>query len=164
MLVVSNTSPIVNLAAIGQLDVLRQLFSMIIIPERVYEEIVIEGAEQPGAVEVQTEIWFETRTVTNTALVANLLQRYPKLQLGEVEAIVLTYEINADRLLLDEGRGRALAEDLGLPITGVLGVLLNAKRRGLIALVKPIVDDLINIAGFWIDKRLYAEVLKQAGE
>ncbi len=71
--------------------------------------------------------------------------------------------LNADRLIIDERRGRNEAIQLGLQVSGLLGILLAAKRQRLIPLVQPVLDDLI-AQGFWIREQLYAEVLQLAGE
>jgi predicted nucleic acid-binding protein len=73
-------------------------------------------------------------------------------------------ELNAELLLIDERTGRAIARQNGIPIIGVLGVLLEAKRQGLIGAVKPPLDQLINQVEFWVDKQLYDAVIKFAGE
>ena len=163
-LVVSNTSPIVNLAAIGQLSLLQQLYGRLFIPEEVFVEIVLRGAGQPGSAEVQTYSWFERRQVTNTSLLRRIIQQHPLLDQGEAEAIVLALELGAERILLDETEGRAAAIRMGLLVTGVLGTLKEAKQRNLIPAVKPLMDDLIQIAGFWIDNVLYLRVLRDVGE
>lgn len=73
-------------------------------------------------------------------------------------------ELNAEGLLIDERLGRIEARRLGLSIVGVLGLLLVAKRRGLVSAVQPIIDDLINEAGFRVSNPLYQEVLRATGE
>ena len=87
-----------------------------------------------------------------------------EIDLGEAEAIVLALERRADLLLVDERRGRRIAAKLGLRATGLLGTLAEAKRRGLVARVKPLLDDLRLRAGFWIGEDLYAEVLTALDE
>ena len=161
MIVVSNTSPIINLAAVGQLDLLRQLYGKVIIPQAVYHEITVIGAGQPGAMEVQTLEWIETKQVTNRALVMVL---QTELDEGEVEAIALAIELRADLLLLDERLGRTIASRLGLQFIGLLGVLIEAKQKGYTPAVKPVLDDLVTKAGFWVSPQLYARVLQAAGE
>ena len=73
-------------------------------------------------------------------------------------------ELRADLILLDERLGRAIASRLGLRTLGLLGALLEAKHRGLVSSVKPILDDLVTKAGFWITSDLYDRVLRAVGE
>jgi predicted nucleic acid-binding protein len=161
MIVVSDTSPIVNLATIGRLDLLRQLFGRVVIPQSVYEEIAVAGAGQPGAAEVRQFDWIETKQVANRTAVASLQL---ELDDGEAEAIALAVEIEADLILLDERKGREIASRLGLKAIGLLGVVVEAKQRGLIVAAKPVVDELIHKAGFWIGQDLYDYILKTVGE
>ena len=161
MIVISDTSPITNLAAVGHLSLLQQLYVDIIIPERVYQELTGAGDLVPGCREVQTLPWIFVRSAANQERV-RLLQ--DKLDAGEAEAIALAIELEADWLLIDEELGRAIAAEYQIQFTGVLGILIEAKHRGLITQVKPILDELIRIADFWVSDRLYSRVLQTAGE
>jgi predicted nucleic acid-binding protein len=161
MIVVSNTSPIINMAAVGRLDLLQQLYEKVVIPQAVYNEITVVGAGQPGAMEVQTVDWIEAKEVTNRILVTAL---QAELYEGEAEAIALAIQLKAHLLLLDERRGRAVASRLGLRFIGLLGVLVEAKQKGYISRVKPLLDDLMAKASFWVSHQLYARVLREVGE
>ena len=160
MIVVSNTSPISNLAAIGQLELLQQLYGNIIIPPAVYQELINSGDTDPATLAVQTLDWIQTQPVSDRVLLETL---QTNLDPGEAEAITLAVKINAQRLIIDERRGRNEAIRLGLQVTGLLGIVLAAKQQGLIASVQPILDDL-RANNFWIRDALYAEVLRLAGE
>lgn len=160
MIVVCDTSPITNLDAIGQLDLLRQLYGTVVIPEAVFFELTVDPAN-PGASAVQTLHWIETKPVLNQTLVTALRT---SLDEGESEAIALAIEMKATLLLMDERLGRTTAAQLGLQVIGLLGVLLEAKHRGFISAIKPLLDDLTNHAGFWISPQLYSYVLQSAGE
>ncbi len=162
MTVVSNTSPITNLAAIRQLDLLQQLYTQIIIPEAVYQELTGLETPVPGTREVQDLDWIQVRSVVNSSFVIALQQE--PLDPGEAEAIALVRELNADRLLIDERKGRAIASRLGIKLTGVLGILIVAKHRGLIPEIKPLIDELIDISRFRVSDELYARVLQDVGE
>lgn len=161
MIVVSDSSPLIALADVGQLRLLRDLFSTVLIPEAVYQEIVVQGAGRAGAEAVQAAAWIEQRGVVNTGL-ADVLKL--ELDEGEAEAITLAFESGADLVLLDERRGRQRAVRLGLRVTGVLGVLVEAKHQGLLAAVRPVLDALRRDAGFWISDDLYRRILDLAGE
>jgi uncharacterized protein len=160
VIVVSDTSPIANLAAIGRLALLQSLYGRIVIPEAVYSEI-IAGGEDAGATQLPALDWIETRKVAGEALV-NLLRI--ELDAGEAETIALALESKADLLLLDERRGREAAARLGLTFIGLLGVLVEAKHRAVIPIVKPLLDELIVRAGFWVTRDLYSRVLSAVDE
>lgn len=164
MIVVSDTSPITNLAAIAQLDLLQQLYTSLIIPTAVYNEMVEVDKVVPGAVEVQTLSWIKTQAVADAQRVTDLQTSQENIDLGEAEAIILAVELKADLLLMDERRGRALATSYGLSVTGLLGVLLQAKRNSLISTVKPLMDQLIEQVDFRVSSQLYTTILQSAGE
>jgi len=159
VIVVSDTSPITNLAAIGQLDLLRQLFQKVIIPESVYHELTAFGGQHPGAI-VSSLDWIEIQSTSDQLLVTALRI---ELDNGEAEAIALAQQISADLVLIDERRGRIVAERFGLRVVGLIGILVEAKRQGLIQQLKPHLDLLIQ-SGFWISQELYNRVLQAAGE
>lgn len=161
MIIVSNTSPIINLAAIRQIELLKQLYEKIIIPQAVFEEIAIIGAGQAGSEEVKTFDWIETKQL-DKRLKADSLQS--ELDPGEAEAIALALEIKADMILMDERRGRLTGFRLGLRCLGIMGILTDAKHKKLIHAVKPLLDSLMKDAGFWIDSKLYQHVLQVNGE
>lgn len=161
MIIVSDTSPINNLAAINHLHLLHQLYGMVFIPEAVYRELADPNLPVAGATEVQTFGWIQTRTISDRTLVEALSN---ELDIGEAEAIALAVEMQADQVLIDERRGRLVASRLNLRYTGILGVLVEAKSQGLIAEVKPLLDALISEAGFWVAEPLYNSVLQLVNE
>jgi predicted nucleic acid-binding protein len=161
MIVVSNTSPIFYLSTIGQLDLLRQLYNEVVIPTAVFNEITNVGNTDASASIVPTLNWVKTQSATDQAFVNRLRT---ELDPGEAEAIALAVELNADRLLMDERLGRGAAMRVGLQVTGVLGILIAAKRNNLIQEVKPLLDALIDRVGFWVEEQLYTEVLQAVGE
>jgi predicted nucleic acid-binding protein len=160
MIIVSDTSPISNLAAIGQLELLQKLYGNVIIPTAVYQEILDSGHTDPAVLAIKSLNWIQTCSITNNTLFQTLQNN---LDIGEAEAITLAVELNADRLIVDERRGRKEAIRLGLRVTGILGILLAAKQQGLVSFIQPLLDDLI-ANGFWIREELYAELLQLAGE
>lgn len=164
MIVVSDTSPITNLAAISQLNLLQQLYTHLIIPKAVYNEMVKVDQLVPGAVEVQTLPWIQTQAVADYQQIVAIQSSQENIDVGEAEAIVLALELKADLLLMDERRGRAVATSCGLNVTGLLGVLLQAKRNSLIPAVKPLMDQLIEQVDFRVSSQLYAAILQSADE
>lgn len=161
MIIVSDTSPINNLAAINQLYLLHQLYETVLIPEAVYRELTEPDFPVAGSTEVQTFDWIQICAVSNRTLVEALSN---ELDIGEAEAIVLAVEMQAEQVLIDERRGRLVATRLNLRSTGILGILVEAKSQGLIAEVKSLLDALINDAGFWVAEPLYTSVLRRVNE
>jgi uncharacterized protein len=161
VIIVCNTSPISNLAVIGRLDLLRSLYGEISIPQAVASEVAKIADSYPQAAAVPNLDWITTSNVSDRVLVQNFRN---DLDLGESEAIALGLELNCDLLLIDEQLGRNVAIAKGLKISGLLGVLIRAKMKGLIPFVKPIVNELISKAGFRVSKSLYNHILELAGE
>lgn len=163
LIVVSDTSPLSGLAITGHLALLQQLYDQVIIPAAVADELKRGGQDDPRINAALAPDWITIQRPQNSALVT-ALQADHNLDRGESEAIALALELEADELLIDERLGRREANRLGLSITGLLGILLVAKQRRLVPSIRPILDDLINEAGFWVSRPLYAEVLALAGE
>lgn len=162
MIVVSDTSPISSLFLIDQLYLLPEVFGKVVIPIKVFSELLIlETDFGHDLSELKSASWLEVCKVINSEEVIRLKEL---LDDGESEAIVLAKELKADYLLIDEHEGRQVAVAEGLQIIGILGVLIQAKNLGLIHLVKPSMDDLQTKAKFRISKELYNRVLAQAKE
>ena len=153
MIVVSDTSPITSLADVDQLDLLRLLYGSVVIPRGVHSEFERGQVRLPG--------WLEVRDVVDRAMVVRL---GVELDAGEAEALVLAVELQAERVLIDELKARAVAARLGLRYVGVLGILLEAKERGHLAAIRPVVESLVDKAGFWLSEELLRGTLEAAGE
>ncbi|MBD2577328.1 DUF3368 domain-containing protein [Oscillatoria sp. FACHB-1406] len=161
MIVVSNTSPLSNLLIVGQLELIQQIYRQVIIPPEVDREI---RCLQNFGIDLSlylTATWLQVQIPTDLQFVATLENELDK---GEAEAIALALQLKADRLLIDERMGRRIAAQYGLKITGVLGVLNAAKMLGIIPAVKPILDNLMQQAGFRVDRALYEQTLRDVGE
>ncbi|MDA1190170.1 MAG: DUF3368 domain-containing protein [Candidatus Poribacteria bacterium] len=161
MIAVSDTSPLTNLASIRRLTLLGDLFQQVLIPEAVAHELVALDPSHRGFVLVSGIPWISVRQVENQERVESLLV---DLDPGEAEAIVLANEVKADALIIDERMGTSIARSEGIEVTGLIGILIRAKEEGLIPQVRPILDELIQDAGFWISDAVYAFALERAGE
>jgi predicted nucleic acid-binding protein len=163
MLAVSNTSPISNLASIGRLELLKSQFSELWIPNAVFVELTAHP-DPIAQTTIQTAIrdqWIRIGTSRDSGLLRLL---FLQLHQGEAEAIALATDLHADFVLIDEQEGRQLASKTGLAVTGVLGVLLRAKRAGEIAAIKPEMALLRSKAHFFASPALEAKILSAAGE
>jgi len=158
MIIVSDTSVITNLKQIGYLEILEKLFKRVIVPQKVSEELLrIEGRDQL----FEENSWLEVRETLNKPLYEKLLKRVDP---GEAESIALALENKADLLLIDERKGRKVAEEYGLTITGLIGILIDAKSKNYVNDIKPILDKLIYDIGFRISPKLYQKVLIMVNE
>jgi len=162
--VISNSSTLIHLAAIGRLSLLRDFYGQVTIPPAVWREVVEEGRGRAGAVEVKDACsagWMAVATPTDMALLA-LLRR--DLDDGEAEAIALAVGAEDALVLLDESDARQEAGRLGLAKTGVVGILLRAKMEGQIPSLRHELDRLRRDGHFWIDEDLYRRAIAEAGE
>ena len=158
-LIVSNTTPIINLAEIGRLDVLQGLFGKVVVPPAVVNELLAKRALFPNAADAAT--CFE---VVHPE--ARLLARGFRsvAHAGEGECLALAMEHPGSLLILDDLQARALASANGIPFTGTLGCLVEAKARGIVDAVAPLIGKLRLSARFWISLELETQVLNDAGE
>lgn len=163
MPVVSNTSPIWNLAAIERLHLLHEQFPDIRIPDDVWNELQVMR-NCPEALRIQQARdaqWIKLESLQNPHVRQSLML---ELDRGEAAAIALALELGVGQVLMDEADGRAVAKAMGLRPTGVLGILLRAKYEGKITSVSDEMSRLRNEAGFFIAESLFRYVQREAGE
>jgi predicted nucleic acid-binding protein len=151
MIVIADASPLVALGRVGRLDLLQTIFGELAIPDAVWHEVVEADPAKPGSKEIATATWIRKLQVRDLGLVSLLRH---DLGAGEAEAIVLARETSADFLLMDERLGRSAAQRLGLKAVGLVGVLVEARERGLLLDPENLVDQLHLEAGFWISADL----------
>ena len=161
MIVVSNTSPLTNLAAIGRFELLRQMFGELHIAGGVWEELNSGGRPHPGSPEVAEADWVRRHVVQGTELVTALRR---DLDQGESETIALALEIGGDLVLMDEREGTHHAARHGLRTVGVVGLLIEAKTKGEIDRIEPELLALRQRAGFYLSDRVFQRALQLAGE
>lgn len=155
--VISNTTPLITLGALGLLDVMRQLYGIVWIPPSVHAEYQRGRARHPQQPNLQPLTWVIVKPPRGAFVLP------PSLDVGERDAIALALATQASRILLDERHARSVAAQLGLAVTGSVGVLLAAKQTGLIPLIKPLLEQLV-AQGRYISPSLYNLILQQAGE
>jgi len=157
---VVDTSPLLFLAKLERLDLLRQGADSIYIPQAVWEEVRAKPDTAYIQIKRAVSVWLKVATVTNTEAVELLLA---DLDWGEAEAIVLAKTFKADYVLLDDLDARRFARRAGLKPVGTLGILLAARLRGEIPLIRLEIDRL-QALGFRASTELIKAVLQEAGE
>jgi uncharacterized protein len=161
MIIVSNTTPISELAKVGDLQLLHDVFGQVIIPQEVYGELTV--GNHPAVLAMQSANWIKVRSLSDNGDSLQELQTQTNLDLGECAAILLAEELGADRLIIDERAARQVAKSRQLPVIGTVGVLLLAKQRHLRPNVKDILDAMIE-KGTRISGKLYRQALMIAEE
>lgn len=155
--IVSDTSVISNFWLLGEIRILKELFSKLLIPNAVKQELNQLKKKIPFA----QYAWIIEHNPSDRAQVAKIELILDK---GESEAISLALEFPGSLLLIDEKAGREYAHQHGVKITGTLGILLSAKQDRIIDKIRPIVDRLDQELGFRIHPRLKQKVLSLAQE
>lgn len=161
MKIVSNSSPLVALSVIGKLHLLGDKFKNIIIPEAVWKEIALDGRDKPGTDDILRSKWITIESLQNK-MVAKSLEK--DIDYGESEAIALALETDADIVLLDDKLARSVAKNLGLNIMGTVGILIWARKAGLIESLRTELHKLLIHGNFRLSDTLIRMALHEVGE
>lgn len=158
--VVVNTTPLIALSHVGQLDILKKLYGEITIPKAVYEELSAKADSICKKAVDNSLDWIRIENIQN-----QMAKSMYKTQLhdGEVEVMILSLEIGADVVIIDDANAKKHAKYLELPVTGTLGVLIKAKQEGYVDELKPILYQMVE-NGIYISQRLIDMCLRQVGE
>jgi len=158
--VICNTGPIVALSMIDRIDILRDLFELVTVPEAVHMEILEGGTTNAGLAGYRKVNWVKVGTLSKP--VDPLLRT--SLDFGEAAVIELARELSVNLVLVDERKARKIARTIyGLHVIGSARVLVEAKRHGLLDNVGAALQAMRN-GGYWIGDSIVDAALKQAGE
>lgn len=159
MIVVSDTTPLISLLKIERLSLLEKLFGEVLIPQAVFAELTSDERFRLEAEQIKQKQFISVKPVSNQGSVS-ILKRATGLDQGESEAIVLTDELKADLLLMDEAKGRSVSDQMGFRIMGTIGVLIAAYEEHELTAneVKECIDGLQR-AGRHIGQRHYQMLL-----
>ncbi len=156
---ICDTSPIQYLHQLALLHILPALAERVLIPPAVITEIAIGRGMGVNLPDVQVLDWIQIQRPIST----DALPLVTNLGPGETQVLMLALEIPAAIAVLDDALAREMAEVLDLPLTGTLGLLLDAKRAGLVSQIKPLLDRL-QVLGFRLAEHTRIAVLRLAGE
>lgn len=158
MIIIADSSPLIALAFIDQLNLLTELFEKVIITKAVFDEITQKDKPQSK----KLENFFKNKVVAvDNQIAVSILNK--EIDLGEAESIILALEKKIKTVLIDDLKARKYASLEGLNVIGSLGVLLKAKQKRLIKSIKPFLDQLIS-NNIRIGETLYNKVLELAEE
>ncbi len=161
MTIVSDASSLGSLALIDYLWLLEAIYGTVVISEVVARELAT--AKNARIQAVLSVDWVKVQGPTEGAI-ATIRQQNQQLDLGDTHTLALALQLNADELLINERRGRQVAQGLGLSVIGIVGIILIAKQRALIPSVRRVMDTLVELAGFRISHQLYQKILKFVDE
>ncbi|MEO1400191.1 MAG: DUF3368 domain-containing protein [Cyanobacteria bacterium J06635_1] len=154
-----NTSPLLYLHQVGELDVLPKLYSTVIAPSAVEQELAVGRAQGIDVPNLNLLNWLQIRSIRLTSTVPNVID----LGRGEAEVIALGLENANSLLILDDQLGRRIAAFYKLRYTGTLGVLIKAKQAGHLSAISPVITKLKS-RGMWLTESVIQAALKLAGE
>lgn len=137
MKVVVNATPLISLALLGRLSLLKQMFEEVIVPLAVHEEVVVHGVGRPGSEALAAADWLTVIPIDASMANEPLLLG---LDAGELEVLLLARQITPDWVIVDERLARSVAFALGLPVKGTLGILLAAVLAGLLSKEQALAD------------------------
>ncbi len=160
MKAVSNAGPLIHLSWLGRLELLYELFDVVVVPGAVRREVLEGRLDAPG-LSILRQAFSASLIQTTVVAHENLESRMPaSLHRGEIEAISLAEREHADILLLDDRVARNEAMRRGLPITGTIGLLHEARERGIIPAVIPLLEELRS-RGFRVSSELIERIRRE---
>ena len=157
--VIVNSTPLITLSKINRLELLKELYGEITIPEAVFHEVTAKNDGIKRKL-LESRAWVHVQQISDDS---DKRMYKAKLHDGEVEVMILAQEVKADLVIIDDNAARKTAIYLGLPLTGTIGVLLRAKEKGMIPRVMPLVENLEQ-NGMYVSPQLKAWVRSQAHE
>ena len=160
MSIVSNTSPLIAIAKIDQLGLLQTIFGQVHIPETVQRELWASNSPEISRLDQAIGAFIQVHPLTGLGLEVQLATR--RLDAGEQAAVALAYQLGLP-LIIDDRLGRQAARRLHIPVSGVAGVLILAKQRGVVTSVRPMLEK-IRDNGYWLSDDLIASASRLAGE
>ncbi|MEH2129832.1 MAG: DUF3368 domain-containing protein [Nostoc sp.] len=160
-IIVINTAPLISIiAAIGDLRILQSLYTQVLVPFEVCQEILAGGASGFAVSEFEDADWLQKSQVPLTNISPFLLN---SLDLGEASVIQLALNENIQTVCIDEAAGRRVARLSGLSVTGTIGILLRAHREGYPIDIKQAIDRMI-VRGIRLSETIINFALQQTGE
>jgi len=157
--VIVNTSPLQYLHQLRLLHVLPELLGRVIVPEQVAEELAVGRESGVDVPDPRSLDWVAVRRPREPGM----LRLMYDLDYGEAAVLMVALEVSDPLVVIDDRLGRMIAESLHIPLRGTLGVLLDAKKRGLVDAVAPLVIQLERL-GFRLSRSTAETVLRMAGE
>lgn len=157
--VIVNSTPLIILCNIGKLEILRNLYGEIIIPQAVYEEVTVKA--DSACQQIKSANWIHVEQIKDQS---DKKMYRAKLHAGEVEVMILAQEDKkTDLVVIDDNAAKKTARYLGLTVTGTVGILLKAKKSGIVGEIHPILNSMKK-EGFYISGNIERMILEQAGE
>ena len=160
MKIVINSSPLIALSCINQLNLLDKLFDEVIIPQAVYKETVIDGNDKKIDNDIKQLKYFKILQVADSRTLEFIID---VLDVGEAEVIALAKELKVNTVVIDELKGRKYARKHNLETIGSLGILVLGKKKGLIKEVSPLLQKMLD-CGIRISNKLKEEILRKVDE
>jgi predicted nucleic acid-binding protein len=157
MIIVSDTSPISALLKCNRVELLKQLFFQVVVPQKVFDELLVLERSGIDVQSLLTASWIQILSPENKLKVEEFSDIVDS---GEAEAIVLALELKAEILLIDDLAGRILATEQGLATKGLLGILVEAQKQNILPDAKLLVDTLRQNGTIWVSERVYQVFLK----
>lgn len=166
MIVVTDSGPLIHLAAVNQFRLLNQFFQLLLITPQVHEEVVTQGAGRAGSLELQQalqEKWIAVENVADRALIERLT--VPNISKTDATVIAAALLHHATLLLADDIAVRTVAMREGLSVMGTIGILVHARLEGIIDRLQPVLDQL-RASGFYLDPagHVYQDALRRVQE